>query len=440
MRVTLLVLLAATCNVVSFAQSAPAQVSASELQVLLDRISKLETRVAELEAKDTSTAASREGTQLTVQDQAQPSATTASPAPSRPLGQTGHAAEVQQQVAAERENFPSLRIRGFADVDFAASDQPGLPSNSGFTVGQFVLHFASRLSNKVSYFAEVSLTAQPNIYNVDLERSFIRYDFNDAAKISFGKYHTPINYWNTAFHHGAWLQTTIQRPNIIRFGGTFLPVHFFGAQSEGAIPSGGLNLGYNLGIGNGREVAPATLARAGDNGDVNNNRAWLVNVYSRPSRLRNLQVGASFYHDKITEAATSIPVPQGLNFKEWIVSGHVVWTGETPEFLAEFANVHHRSILTGDTFNSQGAYAQIAYRLPFWEKRWKPYFRYDYIDVPPNEPVFTGNVENVRGSTAGVRYDITEYAAFKAEYRNGLGAPGSKNRINGVAVQTAFTF
>jgi hypothetical protein len=440
MRLTLLVFLFATCNVCAFAQAVPAQVSTSELRALLERIDKLEKRVAELEAKDSSTPASREGTQVQAQDQTQPSAAPASVATSRPPGQSGHAAEAQQQVAAESESFPSLHIRGFADVDFVSNDQPSSRNNSGFTLGQFVLHFASRLSNKISYFGEVSLTAQPNIYNVDLERSFIRYDVNDAAKISFGKYHTPINYWNTAFHHGAWLQTTIARPNMIRFGGTFLPVHFVGAQSEGTIPSGGLNIGYNVGIGNGRELAPITLSRAGDNGDINNNRSWLINVYSRPSRFSKLQVGASLYNDKITELAAIAPGPQGLNFREWIATGHLIWAGESPEFLAEFANVHHRSILTGDTFDSQGAYAQVAYRLPFWSRRWKPYFRYDYIDVSRSEPVFANNVEDVRGSTAGVRYDISEFAAFKAEYRNGLAAPGTKGRVNGLAVQTAFTF
>jgi hypothetical protein len=437
MRLTVLALLIAICSVCSFAQAAPAQISASDLQVLLERLGKLERRVAELEAKDSLAA---ERPQVPVQDQSQSSSPAASPATSRPFDHASHTAELQQQVSAERENFPSLHIRGFADVDFAATDQPRVPSSSGFTMGQFVLHFASRLSKKVSYFGEVSLTAQPNIYNVDLERSFIRYDFNDAAKISFGKYHTPINYWNTAFHHGAWLQTTIARPSMIRFGGAFLPVHFVGAQSEGTIPSKGLNLGYNVGIGNGREIGPTILGRAGDNGDVNNNRSWLVNVFSRPSRLRNLQVGASLYNDKITEGLSAIPRREGNNFREWIVTGHVIWTGESPEFLAEFANVHHRSILTGHSFDSQGAYAQIAYRLPVWGKRWKPYFRYDYIDVSRSEPVFVNNVDDVRGSTAGMRYDISEFAAFKAEYRNSLGTPGSQNRVNGVAVQTAFTF
>ena len=37
--------------------------------------------------------------------------------------------------------YPSLQIHGFGDVDFSATDQKG--SNSGFNMGQFVLHFES---------------------------------------------------------------------------------------------------------------------------------------------------------------------------------------------------------------------------------------------------------------------------------------------------------
>ncbi len=48
-------------------------------------------------------------------------------------------------------------------------------------------------------------------FNVEVERSIIRYEQNDFFKVSFGRYHTPINYWNTQFHHGSWLQTTAGR-------------------------------------------------------------------------------------------------------------------------------------------------------------------------------------------------------------------------------------
>jgi hypothetical protein len=423
------------CAVASAAQEVPAQLSPAEVRALLDRLSSLEKRVAELEAKQAAAAPSSApvARQQTSASQAPGAAHAAQGTPPyEHLGQYNQPSEVQAQVS-EAESFPTLKIRGFADVDFAASDQPA--AVNGFSIGQFVLHFASRLSNKISYFGEVSLTAQPNLYNVDLERSFIRYDVNDALKVSFGRYHTPINYWNTAFHHGGWLQTTIARPDMIRFGGTFEPVHFVGAQSEGTFPLGGLNLGYNLGLGNGRG---SIFSRGGDAGDVNNNRAWLANVYSRPSKFPRLQVGGSFYKDKDTITSTTPVGPDGANFGEWIAAGHLVWASETPEFLAEFAQVRHRSDLTGRSFDSQGGYVQLAYRLPFWEKRWKPYFRYDYIQAAPGDPVFS-SVDDVRGFTLGTRYDISDFAALKGEYRNGRALNGT-DRVNSVVMQTAFTF
>lgn len=443
MRSVLIVFSAIVCITSASAQSADSarQVSAADVQALLNRIDRLEQRVAELEAKQPAAPVSLANAATVSQSQpsspASPAETAqatqqASEPKTPPTAEMDEMAGMHTVYSPEGESYPNLKLRGFADTDFSANDHRGV--NSGFQLGQFVLHFASALSPKISYFAEVSLTATPGVYNVDLERTIIRYDINDTAKISFGRYHTPINYWNTAFHHGAWLQTTIARPDMIVFGSRFIPVHFIGAQSEGTIPSGGLGAGYNLGIGNGRS---SNIARGGDSGDVNNHRAWLGNLYLRPPALKHFQIGGSVYNDEIT-LPTGTPLPDGQNFREWISSGHIIWTGEKPEVFAEFANVHHRSIFTGRTYDDQGGYVQIAYRLPFDAKRWKPYYRYDYLQVPANEPTLAGFV-NVRKSTLGMRYDISDFAAFKAEYRNGRGNPLPQS-TNAIAVQTAFTF
>lgn len=82
--------------------------------------------------------------------------------------------------------YPALHLRGFGDVDFSATDEPG--SKSGFNLGQFILHAASPLSQKVSVFGEISFTATTGVYNVDVERYLIRYDYNDHFKLSFGRY------------------------------------------------------------------------------------------------------------------------------------------------------------------------------------------------------------------------------------------------------------
>ena len=406
------------------------QTSQSEpsIQSLLDRIQQMEKRISELEE--------REGKEVAAQ--------TSNPAWPGPAddqsaqanaspGQVLHSEHetIPTEVREAEIHYPSLQIRGFGDVDFQSTDQK--ESSSGFSLGQLDLHFVSPLSRKVSYFGEVTFTAQPNTYDLNVERSFVRFDYNDYFKISFGKFHTPIGYWNTAFHHGAWLQTTIIRPQMIKFGGTFTPVHIVGAQAEGSIPSGGLGLRYSLALGNGRN---ATFSKAGDSGDVNNNRAWLAMVSAQPARLYGLELGGSYYHDELT------PKP-GVNFREWIAGGYVAWTKGRPELLAEYENVHHTSLETSQTFNTTGYYAQVAYRLPWQESKWKPYYRFEYIHRPTQEPVWditgTSSVEDLIGSLVGVRWDITNFACFKGEYRKFRQATGTPS-VNGAFFQSAFTF
>jgi hypothetical protein len=329
---------------------------------------------------------------------------------------------------------PLLRLSGFGDIDFSATDQRGV--KSGFNEGQFVLHTSSTLSPHVSVFSELSLTARADAglgsppatgFNAEVERLFIRFDQSDAFKASFGRYHTPINYWNTAFHHGAWLQTTISRPEMVQFGGSFIPVHFVGGLLEGEAPTGGLHLNYDVGIGNGRG---AVLSRAGDAGDINNNRAWLVNIFAKPDKLFGLEVGGSAYRDKITVG--------GAAFDEWITAGHIVWHKENPELIAEIANVNHSQVGRPGDSNSLAYYVQFAYRLPGFAQLWKPYYRWEYIHIPQSDILFVPRVSGLAGSTVGVRYDITSFAAFKVEYRNQR-RPGLP-RINGAFAQTSFTF
>ena len=409
-------------------QDAPAPDQTEQIKALLARVDLLEKQVAELRATQAASAASA----------TPPPAATMKPAPSAepPARQAGsmqeHGGQVPQEAMQQLETrYPSLQIRGFADVDFSATDQKGI--NSGFYLGQFDLHLASALSQKISYFGEITVNAHPQDYTIEMERSFIRYDYNDFFKISFGRFHTPMGYWNTAFHHGAWLETTIDRPFMVKVGGTFTPLHFVGALAEGNISSGGLGLGYNVGIGNGRGLL---IARPGDAGDINNHRAWVAKVFARPGKTHGLEVGASLYRDKIT-------LPTGSDFREWISNAYLVWTKGAPEFLAEFYNVNHRNIATNAVANSDAMYVQFAYRLPWLEQTLKPYYRFEYTHMPLSEQVsaYEPQVE----SLFGLRYDISSFAAFKSEYRYSASHRAQAGHpvlpaVNGLFFQTAFTF
>ena len=206
--------------------------------------------------------------------------------------------------------FPRLRLAGFGDVNFSRTKTAEGPKN--FSLGQFVLHMTSQLSSRVTVFGEISFTARSDAgtgtppatgFNTEIERLIIRFDHSDKLRVSFGRYHTPINYWNTAYHHGSWLQTTISRPEMIQFGGRFLPVHFIGAQVEGAVPAGGWNLGYKAGVGNGRNST--VISRAGDAGDTNTSLATLANVVSKPDKLYGLEFGGAAYADTLVPAGGS---------------------------------------------------------------------------------------------------------------------------------------
>lgn len=439
---TLLAILSLSMPVWGQTPSPPAD-QAEIIQTLLARIDKLEQRVNDLEGKLAcpSPPCAPEAHVLLAsmgEPPALPPAAAPKPAPKPQQDQHG------MPVGEQQSPFPTMQIRGFGDVDFGTTNQPGV--NSGFTLGQFVLHISSPLTSKVNYFGELSFTAQPSSpFTLEVERMLLRYDYNDIFKISFGKYHTPINYWNTAFHHGLWLQTTIARPEMIKFGGPFQPVHFIGALAEGAVPTGPLGLNYQVGLGNGRS---SNIARAGDGGDINNNRAWVVNIFSRPRGWSGFQIGGSAYGDEITvPGATGGSPPLVPRTRELISSAHIVWTRETPELLAEFANVRHLVPQTGQAFNSQAYYVQVAYRLPTFEKKWKPYYRFEHTRVPPGEPIFQTPLPSLSGflvpdlvqSTAGVRFDFSDFAAFKGEYRNsrrGVGEPS----FHGAFFQTSFTF
>jgi len=298
----------------------------------------------------------------------------------------------------------------------------------------------SELSPRVTFFGEISFTARADAgtgnpaatgFNAEIERMILRFDESDRFKVSFGRYHTPINYWNTAFHHGQWLQTTIARPEMIQFGGRFLPVHFVGALAEGGVPAGGWNLNYQAGFGNGRG---SVISRAGDAGDNNDFRATLLTMFSKPDQLYGFQFGGSIYFDKIT-------LLDARDFGERIVAGYAVWQKETPELIAEVAAVRHEPSEGSLVTWSHAYYIQAAYRLPQLNHALKPYFRFEHVGVNPQDVVFqVQSVPNLDdGVTLGLRFDASQFAALKGEYRT-WSRGGSTPRNYGGFFQICFTF
>lgn len=213
---------------------------------------------------------------------------------------------------------------------------------------------------------------------------------------------------------------------MVRFGGQFIPVHFVGGLVEGLAQFRDFGLSYKAGVGNGRAAA---VSRAGDQGDNNGATARLLNLSVRPERMYGLQVGGAVYRDTIT-------LSDGRRFDENLTSAHVVLETETPEVIAEFARSTQRAV-DGSRSSSEAYYLQVAYRLPILDKRFKPYARYERIRIPASTVVFR-DTPSLRGGLVGVRWDFSDFAALKLEYRN-LDRSFTTD-IRGLSTQLSYMF
>jgi hypothetical protein len=407
---------------------APSDLNQQTSQLLLRRIDQLEGRVTELEAALAKTATA---------------APSPAPAQAAPPPQPESAPQAQPAESQAMDlNKTLLRIRGFSDITFHGNDhihdspqcQAYTCFPSSFTIGQVNLFVTSDLSERFKFLSEIVFESDEfNNFGVDLERMLLQYSQSDYLNISAGRYHTAIGYYNTAYHHSTWFQTTTGRPFLFDFedkGGP-LPIHNVGVSISGRIPSGAAGLHYVVEVGNGRAsrsyVPPlGQSATAVQNYvDENTHKAFNVALFARPDAIRGLQVGFSAYRDVLQPG---VPVRIG----ETILAAHAVFIGSDFEWLNEALVIRHTP-QGGRMFDTPGWYTQISKRFGSY----RPYFRYQYMNAADGEPVFP-DIGLRAGPSVGVRYDPTDFVALKLQYD--YTSLRAQQAINGLALQAGFTF
>ena len=326
----------------------------------------------------------------------------------------------QQSTGAALDDVtgPQFRVMGFGDISYLSSDAA---TPDGFAIGQAVAHLSASLDDSLSIFGEFSMTARDSSYSTGLERLIVKYAFSDRFKLSAGRYHSPVGYWNSSFHHGSWLQTTISRPEAVKFGSKIVPIHFVGALLEGTLPNNSLGLSYMAGLGNGRH---ANVAQAGDAGDINGEKAWMIQLMARPVDYYGLNVGIGIYSDRISP-------DDRPDIDEKTYSAYLVWAKESPEVLVEYWHSSHEMVSDGSVNGDVNAwYAQFAYRLKGEYRQWKPYARVEHTRVDDTDPLLFDQGLDYDAGILGVRWDFNDYAAIKAEYRNEeFNGTGSENNF-----------
>jgi hypothetical protein len=316
------------------------------------------------------------------------------------------AQSVDEITSSITSGDPEFHFMGFGDLNYISRDGN---NDDGFTIGQVVAHMSASLGESFSIFGEFSATGKDSEYSFEVERLIAKYEFSDLFKLSGGRYHTPIGYWNSAYHHGSWLHTSTSRPEMVRFGSKLIPIHFVGILMEGTLPRNRLGLSYSAGFGNGRHE---NIARSGDAGDINSDKAWMVQVQAAPDRYYGLKFGLGYYSDEIKP-------DDRPDIKENTVSAYAAWTKESPEIIFEYMHSTHELLSNSSVSGDVDAwYAHFAYRLKDQRRNWKPYIRFEKTDVDDTDPLLFDQGLDFDASILGVRWDFNPYAALKAEYRN----------------------
>jgi hypothetical protein len=318
----------------------------------------------------------------------------------------------------------STTIRGFTDVGYSAGDRTS-GTTPGFRLGQFDLYISAVLAERVSFLSETvfEFDKQAGSFAVDVERAMVNYALDEHLRLSGGKVHTPIGFWNNAYHHGQVLSPTIERPFIFRFEdqGGALPVHTTGIQFSGRDLTAG-HIGFDVLVGNGVGNRPVP--------DTNGTPSFTLALHSQLTP--SLGVGVSGYRHY---AIAGTPTPRGdvlLNpMTQVIGGGFVTYFADRLEGIAEYQRVRNSSV--GATTASPGWFVYGGVRAA---PRLVPYAVHDQLKLAANDPYFAPN--DVKRETLGLRFEAAATVVLKFELRSTDRAGFARASDAGMQLAVAF--
>ncbi len=379
-----------------------------KLDQSLQLIRQLSARVQDLEADKRSGAAA-----------AAPPAAAAQPgaAAATPPDTAQRLAKVEQTVnqmaaSAGQHAEEGLATHGFADVGIG-NHNAEFSKYQGADVGELDFFLTPRLGSRTRALFELNFeVGSDGTVGVDLERAQVGYQFSDSATVWLGRFHTPYGYYNTAFHHGQQIATSLRRPRFIDFEdhGGIMPAHTVGAWLTGSERVGDQRVTYDVYIGNSQRITGGALDmnNAGNTHGstiVGGNLGLLLS-----GALDGLKVGVDAFQTRIEDEDQSPSyVTQVRSFGTYAAYDTDNW-----EDIAEF-HVFSNQDLTGHTgtHHSDAGFVQIGYRAG----RYTPYARYERGAFQQSDRFFAAqtNGSSYYREALGLRYDVDLVSSLKLE-------------------------
>lgn len=328
-----------------------------------------------------------------------------------------------------------LPLHGFMDVDYinADSNKPAA-AKTGFKLGTFDIYLAPQLGDRVKGLVELAFEYNDEgVLGSDLERLQLGYTVNDNLTIWAGRFHTPYGYWNTAFHHGAQIQTSITRPRFINFedGGGILPAHTVGAWATGKFDTGAGKLHFDAFAGNSDTMRDGVLDyNAAGVTETSPSAGFNVGI----SPVEGLTIGVHALQEKI--GIESAGVQTGLVDMN-MAGGYAFYESDKWEVIAEYYGFSNADRFgSAGTNTSTASFIQAGYQVA---DRTTAFARYEKADLSKTDPYFT-NASSYSQNTIGMRYDLDPRSAVKLQVEQIKDEANGNNAVNWVRAQYSVRF
>ncbi len=341
----------------------------------------------------------------------------------------------------------AFELNGFADVSFNKCTDP-CPEDEGrngsFAFGTLDLYLAQTLE-EVDILIELVVEDGGEL---DLERLVIGYTFSDAVKFRAGRFHTPLGFWNTLYHHGVQIQPTIERPDFLRFedDGGILATHVVGATLSGSIRTGAGAIDYGFMIGNGPKVTASeegdtNVLHPNNTSDNNNGKAVAFNIAVSPKVIDGLKIGVSGHMAEIESDGSVVDsngdsIIDSVKADQTILGTAFMYSSGSLSLAGEYFRMKNSDEVADNDYDASAYYGLITYGV---SEKWAPYLMYENLLIDESDPYFISlGAVDTEELTAGLRYNVSYRSSVKGEYRRIIDEGGKD--WDGFALQWALAF
>jgi hypothetical protein len=395
-----------------------------KLDQSLELIKELTARVRELEAQHSGSAAAATPRTITPAVAGTAAPATAAPATvaaapnATATDSAQRVTQLEQSVAqlassaAQRAEDLGVPLHAFADVGIG-NHNAEFPQYHGANIAELDFFLTPRLGSRTRALFELNFeVGQDGAVGVDLERAQIGYQLGESTTLWAGRFHTPYGYYNTAFHHGQQIATSLRRPRFLEFEdhGGVMPAHTVGLWLTGTQRVGDEKVTFDAYVGNGQRIVNGTLD-PNNAGVQNGSTIFGGNLGLLLSgALDGLKIGVDAFQSRIENQDLAPPYFTLVRS----FGTYAAYDTDSWEHIAEF-HFFNNDDLSGNTghHRSEAGFVQLGYRAG----RLTPYTRYERGSFQQSDNYFAAQTfgDSYDRVALGARFDIDLQSALKME-------------------------